>query len=346
MAHKESFPIHLIRGCAILMVVLLHVSAPVRDQWQSMANANFIIGAIFDSLGRSGVPLFLMISGALLLGREEDPLTFYKKRFSRIILPFLFWSFLYAFFSSWQNNQAVHIGKLINSILWGPSYYHLWYLYMLMGIYLIAPFIQVLVKNLSKRHLEILLVLWFIFKLMLPQLSGQIKIWLNTDFGIGIHSHFPDLYLGYFLLGYYLFTYRPFSQITKPGMWFIGIALIQAMLSLLIYWKTNAYQELMIMPSSPTVVLQAALFTCWAQRMQKQSFTRIVTLISGLSFGVYLLHPILIELLKLGVFGVSISAHMADTIVSIPLTFVLVTFFSFCAIYLGQRIPFFKKLIS
>jgi surface polysaccharide O-acyltransferase-like enzyme len=346
MSQKELFSINQVRVFATFMVVLLHVAAPVRDQWHNMATANFIVGAIFDSFGRCGVPLFLMISGALLLGQEDDPLTFYKKRFSRIIFPFLFWGLLYAFFSAWQNNQPVHIEKILSNLLWGPSYYHLWYLYMLMGIYLVAPFVQILVRHLSKKHFELLLFLWSIFSVLLPQISGQLKIWLNYDFSIGIHYHFPDLYLGYFLLGHYLFSYHNEIKLKRAGLWFVAITIFQAAISILIYWKTTTYQELMIMPYSPTVVIQAALLFYWIQNWRYNTFTSRIGFISVLSFGVYLLHPLVIELFKIGTCGVTLSAKSADTIIAIPLTFIVVLSLSLVVIRLGQKIPLLNRFIS
>ena len=72
MNELEGQYLNRVRVFAIMMIVLLHVSAPVRDQWHAMATANWFVSAIFDSFGRAGVPLFVMISGALLLPKKED----------------------------------------------------------------------------------------------------------------------------------------------------------------------------------------------------------------------------------------------------------------------------------
>ena len=81
MNELEGQYLNRVRVFAIMMIVLLHVSAPVRDQWHAMATANWFVSAILDSFGRAGVPLFVMISGALLLPKKEDWGIFLQKTF-------------------------------------------------------------------------------------------------------------------------------------------------------------------------------------------------------------------------------------------------------------------------
>jgi surface polysaccharide O-acyltransferase-like enzyme len=143
-----------------------------------------------------------------------------------------------------------------------------------------------------------------------------------------------------------LFTYHKEIKLKRAGLWFVAITLFQAAISILIYWKTGAYQELMIMPYSPTVMIQASLFFFWAHNWQANSITTYLSGLSALAFGVYLLHPLLIELFKLGYFGITLSAKIADNIVSIPLTFLLVLPLSLLIITLAQKIPFLNRFIS
>jgi len=329
-----------------MMIVLLHVSAPVRDQWHVMATANWLVSAIFDSFGRAGVPLFVMISGALLLPKKEEWRIFYKKRFSRILLPMFFWSFIFALLWQWQLGEKKSIVQLIFKIIAGPTYYHLWYFYMLLGIYIATPFLRVLVQNLNKKQLELLILLWIVFRFVLPGTFGQLSIWFNFDMSIGIQQNFPDLYLGYFILGYYLHQHGLPFKLKNGGLWFIIVTIIQMIASAAIYNKAGAYQELMILPYSITVLFQALFFYSWMQNLKTTTTPKWMTIISVSSFGIYLIHPLIIEGLRIGIGKYHLDAKIADTLFSIPITWLTTFCLSAISVLLLLKIPFLKKLVS
>jgi surface polysaccharide O-acyltransferase-like enzyme len=346
MSKPEEFSIVKIRVFATLMVVLLHVSAPVRDQWHMMADANWFIGAVFDSLGRAGVPLFVMISGALLLPRLTDWREFYRKRFTRILIPMFIWSILFAFFWEWQTAGTRSVFEILFSFLSGPTYYHLWYFYMLVGLYLIAPFIQVLVRHLTQKQLELLLVFWIVIRLLIPNLQNQLSVWFGFQLGFGFQFNFPDLYLGYFILGYYLRVFGLPFKIGSKGILFFGITILQAILSAAVYARSGTYQEFMIMPFSPTVLLQATLFFCWMTESKKQSVPSWMGILNVCSFGIYLIHPLIIELMRIGYNGFSLGAQSMDTIVSIPATWLLTVLISGVIVFLLMKVPFVRRSVS
>jgi len=346
MNELEGQYLNRIRVFAIMMIVLLHVAAPVRDQWHVMATANWFISAILDSFGRAGVPLFIMISGALLLPKKEEWETFYKKRFSRILLPMFFWSFVFALLWQWQLGESKSIIQLILKIFAGPTYYHLWYFYMLLGIYIVTPFIRILVQNLEKKQVELLLLIWIIFRFILPGAAGQFNIWFNYDFSIGIQQNFPDLYIGYFILGYYLHVYGAPLKSKKLGLWFFIISVLQAFASAAIYTKVGSYQELVISPYSITVLFQATIFFLWIKNRERKTIPRWMQLISTASFGIYLIHPLLIEGMRIGIGKYHLDAKISDTLFSIPITWVATFLLSFAIIALLLKFRYAKKIVS
>jgi len=100
--NKQNVPsavtIDLIRVIAIVGVILLHAGNDLTSQLTSFHILRWWVVDIYQSIGRMGVPLFIMLSGVLLLApskRDEDLGFFFKKRFSRIGLPFIFWSIIY-----------------------------------------------------------------------------------------------------------------------------------------------------------------------------------------------------------------------------------------------------------
>jgi surface polysaccharide O-acyltransferase-like enzyme len=96
----SAIPVDLIRVIAIIGVILLHASNDLTSQITSLPILRWWMVDIYQSVGRMGVPLFLMLSGVLLLApskKEEEISYFFKKRFIRIGLPFIFWSSIYFF---------------------------------------------------------------------------------------------------------------------------------------------------------------------------------------------------------------------------------------------------------
>ena len=126
------------RVAACFMVVMLHTAATrfgsFDEQWWA---SNF-----YDSLVRSCVPLFLMITGVLLLGKRESLPAFLSKRFARVLPPLVFWSLFYMAWNTWRGEHYGPWYGWLEAIVHGPVVFHLWYLYAIVGIYLFVPFLR------------------------------------------------------------------------------------------------------------------------------------------------------------------------------------------------------------
>ena len=138
--NKKSIWLDTVRVFATFAVILLHVSAPILYKYGEVPNTIWNIGNFYDSIVRSSVPLFFMISGALLLRIDYSLFDFLKKRFVRIIPPFIFWSLVYIIVDTFilgdQAYSIFEIFKLIAVNLIIGSKFHLWFIYTLLGIYL------------------------------------------------------------------------------------------------------------------------------------------------------------------------------------------------------------------
>src|SRR5262249_34120842 len=134
--------IDLIRTVAIFLVVLVHVSGQLTTAWGKVPNDQWIIANLYGGIARVSVPLFFMISGYLLLPRSESLRAFYTKRMTRILIPFVVWSLIYL---GWYcGNHAKACTPSFVADLWmvQGTYYHLWFLYSLISIYLILPLLR------------------------------------------------------------------------------------------------------------------------------------------------------------------------------------------------------------
>ena len=173
----------------------------------------FWIG-IITSIARISVPLFVMISGFLLLPMKGTCSEFFKKRFVRILGPFVVWSALYALY--YVATRGDSWGQAITNILhipvnFGVEVGHLWYIYMLVGLYLIVPVISPWLANCSKAGLQGYLGLWGVttlipyIHLIFPQIWGEC-FWNPTP-----AFYYFSGFIGYFLLGFHARRYGPLS---------------------------------------------------------------------------------------------------------------------------------------
>ena len=141
-------------------------------------------GIRWGSLVRPCVPLFVMLTGVLALPIKESMETFYKKRIPRVLFPFIIWSILY-YLTPWftgllgmdssiviklfswaeSDSQTLSDGlTLVARIPYGFSFIacHMWYIYMLIGLYLYLPIFSAWVERATKRQKEIVLCLWML----------------------------------------------------------------------------------------------------------------------------------------------------------------------------------------
>ena len=221
----------VVRFIAMFTVVCCHCTDPFNFYPGTAPNIGEIKlwGAIYGSVLRPCVPLFVMITGALLLPVRGDASTFYKKRIPRVFYPFLIWSVLYNLFP-WitgllgLNPQIIldffpYAGEEVmrqsfsvslEYILMIPFNFsilavHMWYIYLLIGLYLYFPVFSAWVEKASERAKLMFLLAWGV-TLLLPYYYQFVS---NYLWGTCSWNSFGMLYAfagfnGYLLLGHYL----------------------------------------------------------------------------------------------------------------------------------------------
>ena len=241
--------------------------------------------------------LFFMISGAVLLPVEGSGKAFLKKRFQRILPPFFIWSVIYLllnyYFEGWTLGT---LWKEFYSLPLKPSFGAAWFMYVLMGFYLMAPIISMWLKNSSRRWLEYVLVLW--------TLSTAIPyICYFIDFPQNIHDTFlsPFVgYLGYMLLGYYLYRYPLCNESRRYKVVVCGMLLLLAVaLPIRLYFFTEKYGLTYMLYDDLhiNVVAYMAMYFILITQVNKlpRWIEMGVTRLAQLSFGIYLCHTAIFE---------------------------------------------------
>lgn len=337
----------LLRILACFSVVMLHSSAqfwydlPVQD-------ADWLVANSYNAASRFGVPVFVMLSGALFLSpkKETDLKKLYLHNILRLVVLYIVWCVLYGLFDcftfSWSQLSPRDVFREIFA-----GRYHLWYLPMLAGIYMLLPVLRSWISHARKENLQYFLLLFFIFQigketcLALRQSDGISFMW-------GVVK--PDMvcgYLGYFVLGYYLVSFdigkRLRRWIYAGGL--IGIFANVALGNLLSLRRGIPAAAIYDSFGIFTFLTTIALFLFFTGRMSRIHYSpgaaAVIREVSLATLGVYLMHIGLIEFLK----PVGIHSMMFTPVVCIPV-FALFCFVVCSAVSaVLRRIPFVGRYL-
>lgn len=322
------FYIERLRSWAIMAVVMIHVTASLL--YLDPTEPFWMIGNLLDGLSRWCVPIFIMISGALLLRKDETISTFYKKRVYKVIVPFLFWIVFYLWWESFKSDQPLSLLGSIKAIYSGPVYYHLWYLYMLLGLYLFTPFIRRFVQNATNKEL----LLFIVFSFSLDTITSLFKEYFGITTMVSVQYFIG--YIGFYLLGYYLSLK---SQTLKQRKIFYGLGIIGVILTIAGTWilsnisgKLDSWFYRYLSPS--TLMISIMVFIFVKNNMNKE-VGNTTKYLSKYSFGIYLIHPFILDILPT-------DAKWIHPVVGVPITWILCILISLILCFLISRIRWLK----
>jgi surface polysaccharide O-acyltransferase-like enzyme len=303
---------------------------------------------IYDSLARPSVPLFVMASGFLLLSPEktDEPLSlFFKKRLSRIALPFIFWGVTYFAWRFLVNDEAFAYGSIIQGFNTGP-YYHFWFLYMLIGLYLITPILRVVVANSQRKILKYFLAVWFLGTAVIPLLNLQPSFSLDSNLFVFVG------WIGYFLLGAFLKSVKIktliFCSLLSIGWLLTMVAtyLITASVGGLSSYFFYDYLSANVIMAS--VGLFMLLYRIPRRQLENISSSAkwLIHKIGQNTLSIFMLHVIILESFQRGFFGFKISVTTMNPAVEIPLITGVTLFVCLGIIWSAKKIPFVEKIIG
>lgn len=298
------------------MVIVIHsasefVIAPGRG-------ADFWLATTVDGLSRVAVPLFVMLSGRLILPRRiDDWAAFYKRAFRRLVLPTAIWTIFYVGLRYVEYFEPGHFQKgppslvePILGILAGAPFFHLWFMYMLVGLYLFAPMLERAWRSLSDA--EALTTTSIAFLLAMGAEAKNSVTGENIWWGLSFVS-----FLGYFLAGGFIERIkRP-----MPARWLIAgyagaSALTVVLMGLAIQHGLPGYPfgYLSVTTVAASLFLGTFLFT------RQAAPRRWIRSISDHSYTIYLAHAAVLDIIW---YPLNRSG-LSHAIVLIPLRFGIV----------------------
>jgi surface polysaccharide O-acyltransferase-like enzyme len=306
---------------------------------------------IYQSIGRTGVPLFIMLSGALLLAPKkegESMRDFFKKRWVRVGLPFVFWVVIYFLWDFTVNQQAVTANFVLDGILTGP-YDHFWYIYMLLGLYLLTPVLRVVVAHARREVIKFFLTVWFVGSAILPVVA------LLSPFRLEPNVLTVPLYVGIYMLGIYLLDVQV-KRYLLAGFLVIGVALTAFFTYVLAATIGGVTMYYFQDYASPTIILSSAslflllisypLMPGPPKEGSRGIGRKVLHVISENTLAIYFLHLIIIEVLQKGFLGVAINGNTVNSIVGVPLMAGLTLLICLAIVVPLKKVPYLKKLIG
>ena len=345
---------HYIRSFAAIAVVFMHSVGENLQKFDPNQpyGANWFSANFYYSLFRWASPFFIMISGAFLLNpKKVEPIKdFLFKRFRRVFVPFLFWAIVYTLYENrgyidqWK---APDWSKIYQKIIFEDVYYHLWFISMILSLYFLTPIFRVFTRHATRFEIEYFLGFTFFITTIQHFIPNVFMVkyvgWLG--------------YIGFYVMGYYISTY-PIQNRKWIYYLMITIPFITFFAAQYLAEQKGSYDDKVFVYFSPNVVFISFALYLFLKNCNWKSFAdkypkidHFIHYFSNISFGVYFIHVLIIDLLKNFLWGW--SKITSDQYIYWQINPILGTFFqaitvlilSILSIYILSKIPILKKYI-
>ena len=318
-------------------VVVIHISC---KKWYSspIFSPEWKISNFYDSTVRFGVPIFFMISGTIFLEKDISFGIILNKYIKSIYIKLLFWSFFYSLRQKIINKNNFKKTFLI----FLNGHFHLWYLFRICGLYLITPFLKLIIKNV--KLFKIFLVLHILFCLLFPNLLTILfynsKDYYNalngiiSKFGLNSFLHFNQMY---YIFGFYLNRYN-----IKPLFRTIFTIQMTYYISLKKKKKINFYSDFYFNIFFTSIGIFIFFKYNFNNLKYKKYIKKFIQKLGCLTLGIYIIHPFVIEELNI---RFKINTSSFKPLYSIPINSFITFLISLILAYIIKLIPFINKYV-
>lgn len=294
-----------------------------------------------------------MLSGALLLqpSKLNEPIrVFFKKRFNRIGFALIFWSLIYLIWAFFVSSTPVTAENFVQGFLFSffsGSYYHFWFLYLIIGLYLLTPILRALVLCDSQKILKYLITLWFIGVAIVPVIqliTGH--VFHDTLIVMGGT-------IGYFVLGLYLQKIKIRSSVLY-GLFFASFffTILSTWLMRFQFYSIGQnyfffdYLSVNVILSSVTTFMILSKFPAEWPKHTHPLIRGVVHAISKNTLPIYLFHLIVMETLQNGYLGFKLSLTTINPIIGVPIITTVTLFITLGLILLMKKVPVLRTIIG
>lgn len=327
-----------LRAVSIIGVVIMHSSAyALTVDNVTLASYSWLIYSFMYNSFYWAVPIFFMISGALLLSYEGTNSNFFQKRMKRIGLPLVFWSIFYLAIYCTRNECSFEY--IIHAFITGKPFYHMWFLFCIAGLYLITPIVKNVYDNISEKEKKKFWII-FVFWISFAELS---RTYVLHDDAYSIFEIFI-YYLPYYLIGYEISKIKITN--ISPLFYILTGSLLTVILinmSLNVIFEKNHMLLIHTNYLNPVNFICAVSLFLVVNHYRNRMFfkNKMIKEISIASFGIYLIHPIFITLIN-KIIAVDFINNLP--LVTMSIYAILVILISYVTVKIVKRIPFFKYI--
>ncbi len=312
-----------LRFIACFMVMLVHSIEPFYlggpEGTYISSKANALWTTLINSALRPAVPLFVLASSYLLFPVKTDTGTFFKKRFIRVLVPFIIWTLLYVFAYPFVCGAEPDFAGSLKGLTFNflMSSGHLWFVYMLLGVYLLMPLLSPWIEKVSRNEERSFLILWA-FTCVLPLLrpaagavTGSPALWGECPWNEFGTFYYVSGFIGFIVLGHYFRKYACEISWTKTlavaiPFWLIGYAVTaggfwhfmprELGFPLSAPYETAVEMETTWNFTTFGVMMQTVAYFLLIRKITAAGwfYGHIVLPISKLSYGMYLMHMLIL----------------------------------------------------
>jgi len=337
MKREKIFDV--LRVISIFLVIVIHISNFYMRRYNLISFDNYLIAGIFNTISRVSVPIFFMISGSLILDKDYDFIK-YKDRLIKFIKILIFWSLIYILWDKFYMNKDINIINSIISIIFTPSKAHLWFMYAIIGVYFVIPFVRILVKNMNEKEENLFIKLYIFF-------TGFIYIFrlIISIFNIKTTVLYPvpifqaTYYLGYFIIGYIIYKRLSLNDYKKYNIKLLLVYIISTLITFVstillsihnssYFENLFAYRSLFMMLSSISIFM---LFIINKEKILSKLNENIILNLSKYSFGIYLIHVIVFNFITENINIINYSSLLFIPLISLVIyiiSYILVIIFN------------------
>lgn len=280
MDKKRFFPLDFLRVIALFCIIWCHTN---NIEYDSLLFEKFKW-----FLGKCGVPIFFMLSGYLAFPFKGDIKEYILKKSKRILIPFFIWIVIYVFVA-WDLGFNLFAGDLLNK-----ASAHLWFIYVIVGLYLLVPILSPFLENAVQNILKFYLMIWGITSIY--PLLFSITNTTFTEHNIMYTLYYFYGFIGFFVLGYY-FKRFPNTKLLKIPTSIALIILTFLLIGSYFYMFDCHTVEISDYKGLPMILYSIAVFALFkniALHIQNGFVIKIMTSLSINSFGIYLVHMLIV----------------------------------------------------
>lgn len=341
---QRNVSLDITRIIAVMAVVMIHTVGKFVDFYDT-ASTEFILGNVFDSISLLGVPLFVMVSGSLMLDENKNfsikDLIF--RRIRNIALLTVFWSVLYCCIFSVilpiSRGEALSLPGIAYALTAG--HYHMWYLYMVIGLYFVTPFLRAFVKKENKNLILLFILISVISQFTLPVLNILSLKFEETTYIIKLIGMLQLNFFGYFI-AYYLMGWYIVHVGIKNKRLLYCLGIVSLLITIVYVQFTGNYANAYANENLFVMLYSVAVFTalnCGKERSVGGRTGKVLETLSGLSFGVYIVHPLTQMIVD------KVIVYTKYPLLYIVLYYTSVIVLSFAGCYIVSKLPVIKKAV-